>query len=165
MFLDLSKRQLLEYLNNEIKYGFIDKNNKIYKESELDSKDWINNYTLQSNKRLLKTKIGHCWDFVELERFYFDSKHIKNKTFFICDKNLKITHTFLIYFLKNKIYYIESAWYKYKGIYSYKSEKECLSYIGLLFYKNYHVNPQIHHYDKPKNNINQFEFIDHVFNN
>ena len=62
-FLIYNTKEFLNYLNTKINYGFIDKNNRIYKESELDTKDWINNYTIQTKDRLAKTKIGHCWDF------------------------------------------------------------------------------------------------------
>lgn len=157
--LSLSIDDFLLFLNTKIQYGFIDKNNKVYKESELNSVSWIKNYQLQTNERLLQTKIGHCWDFVELERFYFDYHHIRNESYFIRDSDLTITHTFLIYYQDNNVYYIESAWYKYEGIRKFNTKKQCLDYVKSLFQTDYKNTPILRMYSKPKTPLTQNEFI------
>ena len=151
-FLNLNHEEFLNYLNTKIDYGFIDKNNKIYKESELESKSWYDNYTLQIKDRLSKTKIGHCWDFVELERYYFNYHKIPNNSYFLCDPELTLTHTLLIY---NNNYWIESAWYKKKGIRKINNIKDVWE-----IYKNHHKK-EVHmwKYNEPKFAMKQNDFI------
>jgi len=162
-FLSYNTKEFLNYLNTEIKYGFIDKNNRIYKEKEVkeDNSNWVDNYTIQTKDRLSKTKIGHCWDFVELERFYFNKNNIKCKSYFIGDKDLNITHTFLIYFLDKKVYWIESAWFKLNGEYEFNSESECLNFVKSKFKQHNNYNSIIlKEYSEPKSNTNQLEFME-----
>lgn len=157
--LSLPVKDFLVFLNTSIEYGFVDMYGKVYKQSELDSKEWIKNYRLQINDRLLQTKIGHCWDFVELERFYFDYHKIKNETYFIRDSNVSITHTFLIYYIGTHVYYIESAWFKHKGIYEFDTKNQCLDYVKKIFKDNYKSSPILSHYLKPNKALTQNEFL------
>jgi hypothetical protein len=85
--LNLSIDDFLIYLNTKIEYGYIGQNNKIYKSA---NKEFEADYLLQVKDRLTSTKIGHCWDFVELERYYFNQLKIKNESYFICDDKLDI---------------------------------------------------------------------------
>jgi len=156
---------ILKFLTvlNKIKYGYLDKNNKVYKLSELNSKEWNDNYQLQIKNRLLTTRIGHCWDFVELERWFFNSLNIKNETYFICDSDLKFTHTILLYFLNNKVYYIESAWFKNKGIYEFNSTQEFWAYFIPKYSKSNNINEflEYHEYKEPNYPMTVDEFIGH----
>ena len=155
-------KSFLEFLNTEIKYGYIDKNNKVYNINELESEEWLKNYELQIKDRLLKTKIGHCWDFIELERWFFNKLNIKSETYFVCNSELTVTHTLLIYLLNNKVYYIESAWFKNKGIYEFKSVKEFWNYFIPLYSKFNNVKLlEYHEYKEPSYAMDQYDFIGH----
>ena len=73
-------QELLDYMGNNIKYGFITK----------DGKKEFNNYSnfydecmVQTGKEVLITKVGTCWDQVELERMWFIEHGYNIKTYFI----------------------------------------------------------------------------------
>lgn len=157
--LNLSIDDFLIYLNTKIEYGYIGQNNKIYKSA---NKEFEADYLLQVKDRLTSTKIGHCWDFVELERYYFNQLKIKNESYFICDDKLDITHTLLIYFLKGEIYYIESAWFKNKGIYKFKSKQEFWNYFLPLYSKsNGNVSLKYYLYKEPPYPMTTVQFVDY----
>jgi hypothetical protein len=160
--LNLSIDDFLNYLNTKIDYGFIDKNNKIYKEV---NEEYEKKYLLQTKDRLASTKIGQCWDFVELERYYFNQLKIKNESYFICDDGPHITHTLLIYFLNGEICYIESAWFKNKGIYKFKSKQEFWDYFLPLYSKsNGNVSLQYYLYKEPSYPMTGDEFVNYCIN-
>ena len=64
--------ELLEFMDNNINYGYLGKNNKVYYFGDVDfDKDWYNEYILESKDDILKTGIGNCFDQTELERCWF----------------------------------------------------------------------------------------------
>lgn len=108
---------LLQWMQKEINYGFIDKNFKKYRE-DFDDLDFYKNYYLQSPNLVYRNKIGVCWDQVEFIRYVLNKKHILNDVCFIIKNNLvSSTHTFVIYQIDSKLYYFENAFEKYRGIY------------------------------------------------
>ena len=149
---------------NEIEYGYID-NNKI---RHTDNNIIISkNYMLQSPKDLLKSKLGICYDQVELERYLFQKNKWEIKTFFIkgYDKNNNgHTHTFLTYQKDNKYCWFEHAWNKYKGIHKFKNMESLLKDIKNKFIeielKN-SSNIELYEYKKPRYNISLEEYSNH----
>lgn len=116
--------EMLSYMSQNIKYGYIGKGNKkVYtpKDSNFDS-DFRNEYYLQSPEELIISKRAVCWDQVELERYWFDKNDYDFKTYFIYfaidDSNLP-THTFLVYKQDNKFYWFEHSWHDRRGIHGY----------------------------------------------
>lgn len=163
--LNLLLKDFYFYLKRNIKLGWIDKNNKTYNVEDLNSKDWLENYKLQLDDRLLKTKIGHCWDFVELERWYFDYNHIPNKTFIITGETPEdhLTHTFLVFYDRGLPNLFEASWNsqfdKHNGIKEFDSLKDVLEYIKDLFSKYGFKNLKITQYTKPAQPLGIDEFI------
>ena len=104
----------------KIKYGWLDKNNKVHHEVDNNFSD---SYVLQSPTQVLENKIGVCWDQVELERYLFKETSLEITTYFIVhyDNNKCPTHTFLVYNKDNKVYWFEHSWNKYKGIHEYNN--------------------------------------------
>ena len=154
---------------NYIQYGYMDIKGKIHK--DVDDK-FSTLYRLQSPQETLKNKIGVCWDQVELERYLFEGKKIKFKTFFIVhyDNDKCPTHTFLIYNDNNKFYWFEHSWKKHRGIYVYDSELEALKDIKDKFIKDELINKYnyrnlcIYEYSKPNYGINVLDFYKHCEN-
>ena len=153
-------------LMDEIEYGWVDKNGRKHK---LDDELFANNYCLQAPKEIIENKVGVCWDQVELERYYFKVHDSNMKTYFIVynDSLTCPTHTFLTFEKKNKYYWFEHAWKKFKGIHEFNTLKELLFDIKDKFIK-YELNDdcQIHkimlyRYNKPKYNISVEEFFNH----
>ena len=149
---------------NDIKYGWVDKNNDIHI-NDFDS--FSDNYKLQSPKEVLKNKVGICWDQVELERELLKNKNINTYFIVYYDNDKCPTHTFLIYNHNNKYYWFEHSWEKYKGIHEYNDEKDALKdikdkYIKYELNNNYNSdNLCIYKYDKPKFGISCLEFFKH----
>ena len=98
-----------------INYGWIDKNG-IKHINDYDT--FSDDYILQSPNDLIDSKLGVCWDQVELERYYFESFNNSVKTFFIVhyDNDKCPTHTFLIYEKNGKYCWFEHSWERYRGI-------------------------------------------------
>lgn len=117
----------------QIEYGFLDDNGNNICDS-VDLEDTFNKvYYLMSPEELVNKKIGVCWDQVELERKLFEENNIKNETYFIYidDKNNLPSHTFLVYYMDNKVYWFEHSWFDEKGIHEYNmSDEEFLEFIN-----------------------------------
>ena len=94
--------ELLNFMRNNIIYGFVGKNDKKYTDMFSEEwNDWYSQCIVQNGEDVLKSKIGTCWDQVELERQWFEKNNYTVHTFFMwfevgreCDLP---THTFLIY--------------------------------------------------------------------
>lgn len=60
----LSPEQLLEYMSENIRYGFVGKNGKIYREpgTEEWNNDWYSVCIVQDGASLIQSHYGTCWD-------------------------------------------------------------------------------------------------------
>ena len=152
-------------LMDDIDYGWVDKNDK----KHIDDFDtFSDDYTLQSPKQIMKSKIGVCWDQVELERYYFNSCS-NIKTFFLVyyDGDKCPTHTFLTFEKNEKYYWFEHSYKKFRGIHEYNSLKDLLLDVREKFIKDEldnkykKMNLVLHEYKKPKYNISVQEFYRH----
>lgn len=123
-----SPKELLEYMDKNLTYGFVGKDGKRY--TNANSNDWINQYVIQNGEQVLKSKIGTCYDQVELERLWFEKNNYNFKTIFawfeVGRENGYPTHTFLIYEDNNKYYWFEHAWIDLKGIHEFNSYEEAI---------------------------------------
>ena len=159
-------KQIMSMLK-KISYGFIDHDNGIHR----TLKDDIENlYKLQSPDELMESKVGLCWDQVELERDLFSSSGYSCNSFVIVymdEKRFK-NHTFLIYQDRGLYYWFEHAWEKMKGIYVFKTPEEALEKVKEEFIKEELHNDceeEVLHfftYQKPKFGIGCNEFIQHM---
>ena len=117
-------KEFLEYMNNNITYGFIGKNGKKYQ--NFSSEEWFEEGIVQNGEEVLKSKIGTCYDQVELERLWFGNHHFEVKTIFIWFEvdyeNDYPTHTFLVYKNNHKWYWFEHAFEPYRGIHEFDSD-------------------------------------------
>lgn len=158
----INEKEILNKMS-DIEYGYVDNKGNIHKTNYDHFHD---NYMLQSPEELEKSKVGVCWDQVELERKYFgDYPH---KTFFIeYEEGNNPTHTFLTFKKNNKVYWLEHAFENYEGIHEYNTLEELLLDVKNKFidfeqikdYKEELLN--IYEYTKPKYNISCEEFYNH----
>jgi hypothetical protein len=164
----MGPEKIFEMLS-EVEYGWVGKNNVIHKN---DFETFSNEYKLQSPEELIKSKIGVCWDQVELERKYFEDNGVNVKTYFIVhyDNDKCPTHTFLIYEKGNKYFWLEHSWFKYRGIHKYNSLKELLvdvrdkfiiDQLDGVFNKD---NLCVYEYLKPKYGISVSDFYNNCEN-
>ena len=130
-----SPEDILEFMNQNIKYGWIDiDNNKHYD----TMKEFRKIYKTMSIEETLKNGLGCCIEQVNLMHYLFDKINIKNKMF--CCRiyepddynNLEEDehmHCFILYYLNNKVYHLEHPNFKKIGIYEFNSEKEAINSI------------------------------------
>lgn len=158
-------------LMTTIKYGFLDKDGKDIFDYEDSNYAFNKNYHLMSPEELLEKRIGVCWDQVELERKLFNDKSIINETYFIYidDKSKLPSHTFLVYYMNDKIYWFEHSWYDQMGIHEYDNLDQLLNDVTQRFIKNEEINDNkelnvyIYRYNKPNYNISCNEFYEYIF--
>ena len=124
-------KEFLEYMNNNITYGFIGKNGKKYQ--NFSSEEWLKEGIVQNGEEVLKSKIGTCYDQVELERLWFENHHFEVKTIFIWFEvdyeNDYPTHTFLVYKNNHKWYWFEHAFEDCWGIHEFESLEETINTV------------------------------------
>lgn len=184
--LTLSEKDYIYYKNHKdndlenimktmdlIEYGYKDKNNKnlILNEKYFET-NFANFYKLLSPEELITKKCGVCWDQVELERVLFETKNINTETFFIYldDKKNLPSHTFLVFYQNNKVFWFEHSWYNEKGIHEYSTLKELLKDVKEKFIKSrqdevpINTKVYIYKYKKPPYNLTCNEFYDYIFN-
>ena len=130
---------VLTFMNNHIRYGWMDINGKIHIGN---MKGFRSLYRTLSIDEILKYGIGTCIEQVNLMHYLLNKINIKNKMFAtrIYEPNdfnkldeEEHMHCFVLCYIGNKIYHIEHPnWYK-MGIYEYKSEKEAVKKINSYY--------------------------------
>lgn len=172
--------ELLQYMTENIKYGFVGKNGKIYKDqnSEEWENDWYSECIVQDGDGLIKSQYGTCWDQVELERKWFTDHNYQYKTIFmwfeVNEPNNKPTHTFLIYFENGKWYWFEHSFGVNRGIHEFTSEEVLIEYVknkqlefamqtGRAIKEDINLI-RCYEYSKPEPNLGVDDYIYHVTN-
>ena len=123
-------QELLEFMDI-IEYGYSVNGKKYGYFNEEEFELHINEWKLSSPENLLQTKIGHCYDQVELERDWFKKHGYKFHTYFtiFLYSDKYTSHTFLIYEDNDKYYYFEHSWGIMKGIYEFNSLSEAYCFV------------------------------------
>lgn len=152
----------------EINYGVPNEKNENLLEKIDEDEVFSNYYHLQSPEELLKSKLGVCWDQVELERSIAKKYKQQIKTFFICtyDKDNIPSHTFLTYEENNKFYWFENSWDEYRGLHKYSTLKGLLRDVKMKFIKSNKTNENaftfIYEYEKPKQHLSCSEMYKYM---
>jgi hypothetical protein len=124
----------IKVFNKELaqyEYIVVNKDGSIINQIKQNSfKDYL---TLSPNQ-FKKYKGGICWDYVAYEYSYFKShfSNTKIKSFFFAivkDNMITDTHTFLLFYMNDKVYWFEDSWKSHCGIYEYNNEDEAISNI------------------------------------
>lgn len=151
----------------DIKLGYRDKLGNLYSGFRYDFKDI---YYLQNPKQLLESKVGTCFDQVELERELVTRLDVDCRTYFIMypDDKMDYAHTFLIYKDSKKYYWIENSWFKYKGLHVYDTKEDLFDDILDKFVNTIPDGElkkvKMYMYDKPRFGINYTKFLSHCIN-
>lgn len=169
--------EFFKYCQKEFKYGWIDQNGEKY-EGINDAKT----YSLQSPEELINSKLGICWDRTELYRDYFKNMtNLKYETYYLLYEDGKgcPSHTILVYYNNNKVYWFEPMFQNkacfYSGIHEYNNLNDLLNNFKKIWIKNAIINDMIakdydynkifiYKYDKPKYHINGYEMREHINN-
>ncbi len=139
-------------------------------------------YSLQSPDELAKSKVGICWDVTEFARAFFrEMTNYKFDTFYIMydDNAGSPSHTILVYYDKDSLYYFEPTAhhcsYPFSGIHEFENINDLLCFVVDAFLKNSIGNGSIlpdydidrisvHRYEQPKFHINGYEMRNHIDN-
>lgn len=126
---------ILQYLKENIRYGWLDKDKK---EHIMSMKDYRRLYQTTTVQETIKFGLGTCVEQVNLMHYLFDKIGIENKMFccriFEPDdyNNLEEDehmHCFLLYYLNSKVYHLEHPNFNRIGIYEYNTEEEAIKSI------------------------------------
>lgn len=169
--------KLLEFMSNNINYGFLSNDGKIYNDPNdpVWNKYFHDTCIIQNPSSLLEIKHGTCWDQTELERDWFLKHNYEIKTIFLLfvvnKPNNLPTHSFLIFKNNGKYYWFEHSFITYKGIHEYNSEKEliddvCSKQIEYALKSGYPskdlTNLVAFEFDKPKDNCTVDEYFENA---
>lgn len=147
---------------SSIQYGWVDKNGA----KHTNMAHYAEKYMLQMPDQLLKSKLGVCWDQIELQRKLFADVDIATRSFFIVhyDEDKCPTHTFMLFEHDNKTFWYEHAWATMRGLHEYDNLKSAIFDIRNKFINSElsgKYNPQnlvIYEYDAPKKNLSCLDF-------
>lgn len=151
----------------EIKLGYIDKDGKRLVNCDNNFRE---NYVLQAPSDLIESKIGLCFDQVELERYLLSRLDINFRTYFLLYQisDLGPAHAFLIFKDSNKYYWFENAWIKYRGIHRYLSKEEALKDIVAKFKETIEncdiTKMRLYEFDRPRSGSNYTKYIGNAMN-
>lgn len=170
-----SPEELLEYMDENITYGFLGKNGIRY--TDASPSDWQEQYCVQSGEGVLKSKIGTCLDQTEFERLWFEKNNYSFKTIFawfeVGRENSFPTHAFLIYEKDNKYYWFEHAWDNLKGIHEFNSYEEAIKCFREKHFETTKLNYEdlleddrdklvCYEYTRPNENLDVEEYFSFV---
>jgi len=170
--------ELLNFMSNNINYGYLGRNGRVYHYDDCDFNDeWYTEYLLETNDDILKNLYGNCWDQVEFERDWFIKHNYKIKTIYemvdLDYDNIYPTHSFLIYQDNNDWCWFEHADFNNRGIHKFNNLEELLIYQYkkyLEFLKSFNIKEneikkiKMMEFNKPKDNISASEYLNYVMN-
>ncbi len=132
---------ILEFMNENIKYGWLDINN----EEHIDNmKNFRRLYRTSTIDETLSHGLGTCIEQVNLMSKLLNDINIPNKMF--CTRiyegkdfnNLdeeEHMHCFVLYYLNNKVYQLEHPNWKRIGIYEFDNEEQAIKEINDYYVK------------------------------
>jgi len=170
--------ELLNFMSNNINYGYLGKNGRVYHYDDLDfDSKWYEQYILENSEELINNLYGNCWDQVELERDWFLKNGYEIKTVYEMVKldydNVYPTHSFLVYKDNNHWYWFENASINNRGIHKFNTFDDLLDYQYkkyVEFLRTFNITDEelekiiVIEFDKPKEHISAREYLNHVIN-
>ena len=168
---------LMQFLDEHIEYGVIDKNGNKFFDSNSDEfqNACLNSWKTKNVKQIIQDGVGHCYDQVEIEREWFESNNYSFKTFWISAyqegiENSGFSHTYLIYKDKNSWKLFEHSDYFNKGIHIFKTLKEAVTWQAKrhISFAEKQIKPKnkysvcIKQYTKPNYGISMEQYIEFI---
>lgn len=169
--------ELMRFLDSNIDYGVIDREgNRLFDSSKKEFQDaCIDAWKVRPVLKIIEDGIGHCYDQVEIERFWFEKFGFIIKTFWISAyqsevENSGFAHTYLVYQEGDKWKLFEHADYKNKGIHQFDSIEEAINWQKnkQIEFATSCVKPLkvfdvvIYEYQKPKIDLNNQQFLEFI---
>lgn len=132
---------ILKYMKQNIKYGWLDFNNEEHIEN---MKNFRRLYRTSSLEETLLRKIGTCIEQVNLMHEMLNKINIPNKMFctriyegddfndYDAEEHM---HCFVLYYLNDKVYQIEHPNFERVGIYEFDNEETAINSINEYYIK------------------------------
>lgn len=173
----VTPEELLEFMNQYFSYGYLGKDGRVFVPTDMDfDSSWYLNYQLQSVDDILDTRVGNCFDMVELEREWFSSHGYQNKTFFEMVKvnyiNSYPMHSFLGYQKEGSWFLFEFSDVKHRGVFKFSCLRKLLeyqrnNYVSILKENNILEEElekvTVTEFSKPQEKISASVYLDFVF--
>lgn len=112
--------------------------------TDTSSINFAKQYKTLSVNDFEKYRAGVCWDFAKYQEYKLKKKYHNVQNYYIVldfPPNYP-THTITVVKIKNKYYYIEVSWSKYKGIYKANNTEDILNCVAkrLIEFENAPIN-------------------------
>ena len=155
---------------SDISYGFPENGHNIA-ETDPDrfDNDFCDFYYMQTPEELISSRVGVCWEQVELERYLFERYNFYNtKSYFILCENGEDepSHTFLTFECGNYFYWIEHSWGTFSGIHEYIGKEDLIADVIDKFVEDgeyYGLRVIVYEYDAPtKTHMNCDQMYEYV---
>ena len=151
--------KLYKYMKENIKYGFMSRNNTKFLREEVDENKYMNNiirnYYYQSPTEVYRNKIGICFDQIEFARSILASNGYNVSTYYTKIHN----HVFLVIHHNDKYYYFERSFPHNNGIFEFNSFEELCNYY-LTIQKDSKLNEvEFYHYKNISYGCDFYDFI------
>ena len=116
----------------DIKYGWFDKNKNLHDKLY---KDYFKLYKMQSIEEINKSRIGVCWETVELSRHLLEQAGYKCTSYFAIYNDIGyFCHTCLVVEKENCFYWFEVSFNEKKGIKKYENLNKLYEDIMYNYY-------------------------------
>jgi len=172
--------ELLSFMKENIKYGFIGKTDKKIYSHQIE--DWGEGeqpeQKLQDAKELFKSGHGTCWEQTEMERQWFGKNNFEFKTMLlmfgedISQKNP--AHTLLIFKKNGKWCWFENTLNNHNGIHEFDNMNSLIGHVKKILTNNA-LNSgateddikkfKFHEYDESAYSDSADEFISNIIDN
>lgn len=118
-----SPEDLHSWMSSNLDYGYIGKSGKRY-DQEIVPEEFYKNYRLQAPIKLVSSKLGVCWDQVELQRACFElmvesgDLSMRHTHYYLEQHNeYQASHSFSVLSSSNdNLYWFENSYGRYRGI-------------------------------------------------
>ena len=151
------------FTRNNIKYGFINKDNKVLLRyntfEQYYMEELFRNYKFQSPQELLISKCGICYDQNELMRDWLNTHGYNVKTYYTSLRN----HSLLVYYVNNKYYWIETTFKPIRGIHTFSSLDALFEYY-ISTQSDEDKNLSIYEYENMNYGCDIYDFISQAKN-
>lgn len=166
---------LFHFIHDHCTYGWVNQ-----KGEKREGTNDANTYSLQSPDAILKSCHGNCWDITELSRYFFTtmtSLHFETYYLFYDDNKGCPSHSILVFYQGNKVYWFEPMFFirekDYSGIHCYQTLITLLQDFQKKFLEKCIIDKKIpshyneehlylYQYEQPSYHINGYQLREHI---
>ncbi len=159
-----------------IRYGVVDKNgNKFHNSNTNAFQKAAKKWHVRTVEKILKDGIGHCYDFTEVERYWFKAKKYKFHTFWVCaheENESGFAHAYLVFQdkLSQEWVHFEVSDFAFRGLHRYETLNEAITaqanhqieMANKLFKPKDKYRIEVYEFEAPQTNLSYMEYIENA---